>query len=62
VIEAQDVLGEIAEVVERGEMPLRAYLPLHPRARLEAAERTRLVEWATAQRSLLLREGVGTGP
>jgi uncharacterized protein YbdZ (MbtH family) len=37
---------EIAEMIEEEEMPLWYYVPLHPDARLSAAERARLVEWA----------------
>lgn len=43
-------LQEIAEEVEEGEMPMAIYLPLHPEAKLTAAERTTLVEWAKAGR------------
>lgn len=35
---------EAAEQVESGRMPDRSYLPLHPEARLSAAERTQLAE------------------
>jgi hypothetical protein len=37
---------EIVEMIEEEEMPLWYYVPLHPEARLTAAERARLVEWA----------------
>jgi hypothetical protein len=37
---------EIVEMIEEEEMPLWYYVPLHPEARLTAAERTRLIEWA----------------
>jgi hypothetical protein len=33
-------------MIEEEEMPLWYYVPLHPEARLTAAERARLVEWA----------------
>lgn len=39
-------LKEICEQVEQGEMPLKAYLPLHPEAKLSDAERVRICEWA----------------
>jgi heme-binding protein len=39
-------LKEIAKQVEKGDMPLFYYLPLHPDARLSAAERERIVNWA----------------
>ena len=32
--------------VDEGEMPLRFYLPVHPEARLSAADRATLREWA----------------
>ncbi len=41
-------LEEIAEEVEEGEMPMATYLPLHPEAKLTAAERSALVAWAKA--------------
>lgn len=34
---------EAAELVERGEMPLSVYLPLHPEAQLSTAEREALI-------------------
>lgn len=34
---------EAAELVERGEMPLAVYLPLHPEAQLSPAEREALI-------------------
>ena len=39
-------LKEIGEEVEEGEMPMEFYVPLHPEAKLTAAEKTVLVEWA----------------
>lgn len=39
-------LHEIEEQVAKGKMPLRSYKILHPEARLDAAERARLLEWA----------------
>jgi len=39
-------LKEIAKQVEKGDMPLFYYLPLHPDAKLSAAERERIVKWA----------------
>ena len=44
-------LKEICEQLESGEMPLKVYLPLHPRAKLSDADRTRLCAWATALRA-----------
>ena len=39
-------LKEIAKEVGEGDMPLFYYLPLHPDAKLSAAERELLVKWA----------------
>ncbi|MEO8196477.1 MAG: heme-binding domain-containing protein [Thermoanaerobaculia bacterium] len=39
---------EAAEQLQKGEMPLPIYLPLHPEARLSAAEKAELVAGLTA--------------
>jgi uncharacterized membrane protein len=39
-------LREIAKEVEKGSMPLAYYLPLHPDAKLTAAERDLILSWA----------------
>jgi hypothetical protein len=39
-------LKEIAKEVEKGDMPLFYYLPLHPDAKLSAAERELIIRWA----------------
>lgn len=39
-------LKEIAKQVEKGEMPLFYYLPLHPDAKLSEPERELIVKWA----------------
>ena len=39
-------LKEIAKQVEKGNMPLFYYLPLHPDAKLSPAERELIVNWA----------------
>jgi hypothetical protein len=39
-------LKEIAKEVGEGDMPLFYYLPLHPDAKLSAAERELIVKWA----------------
>ncbi|MGE4650049.1 MAG: heme-binding domain-containing protein, partial [Myxococcota bacterium] len=36
---------EIRENVEEGEMPLWFYLPMHPKARLDAADVQRISRW-----------------
>lgn len=46
--ERAERIGEIWEEVEEGEMPLWYYLPLHPEARLSAADRDALRRWAAA--------------
>jgi heme-binding protein len=43
-------LEELCEQVNEKKMPLKVYLPLHPRAKLSDADRTRLCEWANALR------------
>ncbi len=37
---------EIGEQVEKGEMPMSIYLPLHPDARLSARDKQVLIDWA----------------
>jgi len=37
---------EIAKEVGRGEMPPWYYVPLHPEAKLSAAERALIIKWA----------------
>ena len=39
-------LKEITDELEKGEMPPWYYLPLHPEAKLSAAERALLIKWA----------------
>jgi len=39
-------LKEVAEQVERGDMPLWYYLPLHPEAELSAQDRELIIQWA----------------
>jgi hypothetical protein len=39
-------LKEIAKEVAKGDMPLFYYLPIHPDAKLSAAERELIVKWA----------------
>ena len=43
---ADHKLEEVVEMVESGEMPLKIYVPLHPEADLDDAERATIVEWA----------------
>ncbi|MCB0583915.1 MAG: heme-binding domain-containing protein [Phaeodactylibacter sp.] len=36
---------ECGEEIEKGEMPLTSYLPMHPEARLTAAQKEQLISW-----------------
>lgn len=49
-------LEEIIEMVEEAEMPLRSYTLLHGEARLSAAQRQALIDWAIAERARLSAE------
>ena len=40
-----DVLRHCAKLIEKGSMPLRSYLPMHPEARLSEAQKTMLLDW-----------------
>lgn len=44
--EQVDLIEDAWEEVEEGEMPLFFYLPLHPSARLDEADRALLENWA----------------
>jgi len=51
--EAQDhLMADIAKQVDRGTMPLAAYVVLHPEAQITPAERQRIVSWARAAEGL----------
>jgi hypothetical protein len=49
-------LKEICEQVEKGEMPLKIYVPLHPDAKLSDADRRTLCDWARGERSRVIAE------
>ncbi|WP_232516174.1 heme-binding domain-containing protein [Chitinophaga caeni] len=50
-------LDEIAETVEKGEMPLPSYLWMHGEAKLSPAQREAIINWAkSAQGSLQLQQ------
>jgi len=51
--DADHLLEEICEVVEKGEMPLRGYVFMHPRAQLLAADKAALCAWAAEERAKL---------
>ncbi|MCG3120795.1 MAG: hypothetical protein ALAOOOJD_03637 [bacterium] len=46
-------LEEIKEEVEDGAMPLKSYVPLHPNAKLSAADIQTLSAWTVAERQRL---------
>ncbi len=43
-----EALGDAAEAVQKGEMPLESYVWMHPAAKLSAAQRDLLVRWFQA--------------
>lgn len=43
--ERREVLDHCAALIEKGKMPLRSYLPMHPEARLDDARKTLLLHW-----------------
>lgn len=46
-------LEEIAESVEKHDMPLASYLWIHDEARLTAAQRKAIIDWANAAKTYL---------
>jgi hypothetical protein len=46
-------MEEICEMVQKGEMPLIGYEPLHPTAKLSDADKSRLCEWAKGEEKRL---------
>jgi hypothetical protein len=44
-------MEEVCEMVNKREMPLKSYLPLHPDARLSPADRNRMCDWANAEKA-----------
>ena len=49
-------LEELEDMIRDKKMPLKKYLPLHPEARLTAAEEETLIEWSRAERAVLEAE------
>lgn len=45
-LDKAEVLDDLVEEVEEGEMPLKKYVFLHPRARLSDEDRERFIVWA----------------
>lgn len=54
-----EALGEAAEAVQEGEMPVREYVWLHPAAELTADNRTLLLNWLQANGGERQRENTG---
>jgi hypothetical protein len=52
-----DLLEEACGLARSGDMPLRAYVRLHPEATLSAAEREAFCAWTTAEAARLTRPG-----
>jgi hypothetical protein len=51
---AEHKLEEVCEMVEKGEMPLKSYLPLHPSAKLSDADKQTLCAWTKEERTRIL--------
>jgi len=49
-------LEELEEMIRDGKMPLKKYVPLHPEARLSAADAETLIEWSKTVRAVLEAE------
>jgi hypothetical protein len=54
-------LQEICEQLEKAEMPTRAYLLLHPSAKLSDADRRTVCEWARQERARVVAGQAGGG-
>ena len=52
-----DLLTKIASEARSGQMPLKPYLMLHPRAKLTAEEQQMLYDWAKAERRRIRQQG-----
>lgn len=53
----QEILEEMAEEVQEGEMPLKSYTIIHSDAKLTATEKARFVSWAIGNRKSGNTEG-----
>ncbi|HEU0109309.1 MAG TPA: heme-binding domain-containing protein [Flavisolibacter sp.] len=51
-------MEEVAETVEKFEMPLKSYLWIHSEAKLNDAERKLLIDWATASRKQIMQDSM----
>jgi len=47
-------LQEVCDQVKDHEMPIKSYLPLHPKAKLSAADRAALCQWSSAFRARIV--------
>lgn len=56
---AKKRLGQIAEAVAEGEMPLPSYTWMHSQARLTAADRQLIRQWAEAEAAKIKSAGAG---
>jgi cytochrome c len=59
-----DLLTSIASEVRSGQMPVKQYLILHPKARLSPEEQQLIYDWAKAERKHIKQqiEGLGDKP
>lgn len=51
-------LEEVAETVEKHEMPLNSYLWIHKEAKLNEAQKKMLIEWGKNSESLVMRDSL----
>lgn len=59
--EQADAIAESWEVVQKGEMPLWFYLPMHPEAQLSSADKQLLQQWAASSPATGSDSGTGGG-
>jgi hypothetical protein len=50
------LLDDISIAVSEGEMPMKIYLPLHPSAKLDDAQRDLIIAWAEDAMDILVEE------
>ncbi len=51
-------LEEVAETVEKHEMPLDSYLWIHDEAKLSDAQRKELIDWANTAKAQVLQDSL----
>jgi hypothetical protein len=51
-------LDEMAEQVEKHEMPISSYLWIHKDARLSDAQRKLIIDWANSAKEIVLRDSI----